>query len=194
MSVNIFLIARNLLFVNSKFSHYHLQALTYRLHNILFGEVFFDVFGAVEITEKKHSGRYSCRMEYFSKFSKKHDNSPDVVGSITRNKKPVINLRGFWEKGLESFQQYIAPNLKAEWTLLWEYRPVSKDREEYVSHLIIIFYAQTFSYSSYYYFSEYVAQFNELESCIAPTDSKLRPDIRNLENDKIKIGNTHKRR
>ncbi|XP_037917059.1 oxysterol-binding protein 1-like isoform X4 [Hermetia illucens] len=152
------------------------MALTYRLHNILFGEVFFDVFGAVEITEKKHSGRYSCRMEYFSKFSKKHDNSPDVVGSITRNKKPVINLRGFWEKGLESFQQYIAPNLKAEWTILWEYRPMSKDREDY------------------YYFTEYVAQLNELESCIAPTDSRLRPDIRNLENGKIKIGNAHKRR
>ncbi|XP_043289479.1 oxysterol-binding protein 1 isoform X2 [Venturia canescens] len=156
-------------FNNSK-NHYTWRKVTTTVHNIIVGKLWVDQSGDMDIINHKEG--IKCHLKYipYSYFSR--DSQRKVKGVVMNSSKEVKwVVQGTWDAKIE-----IAPVINTSgtpdnpvyktgpYTLAWKRRMPPDDCEKY------------------YYFTELACQLNEPEEGVAPTDSRLRPDQRLMEN------------
>lgn len=142
--------------------HYQWNKVTTCVHNLFSGQRWADQYGEMTITES--NGDASCKLtfvkaSYWS--SKRHE----VFGAVTTREGEVVhNLFGKWTEALYCG---VAPSVKCIW------RPGTMPED----------------YEVYYGFTRFAIELNELdpelEKWLPPTDTRLRPDQRLLEEGNI---------
>ncbi|KAM3963898.1 LOW QUALITY PROTEIN: oxysterol binding protein [Aphomia sociella] len=161
--------AASAMFVNSG-NKYTWRKVTTTVHNIIVGKLWVDNHGDMDIVgEAGPAAGYVAHLKYqpYSYFSK--DTQRKVTGVIKDPQGvPRYVLQGHWDDRVE-----VAPVSSAspdntvcktgKFTLAWERVPAPPD-----SH-------------KWYNFTLLAAQLNETEPGVAPTDSRLRPDQRLME-------------
>ncbi|TXG56152.1 hypothetical protein EZV62_017465 [Acer yangbiense] len=155
--------------------------VTTSIYNIILGKIYCDHYGTMRI---KGSGNYSCKLK-FKEQSIIDRNPHQVHGFVQDNRtgEKVAMLVGKWDEAM----YYVLgdPTTKpkgydpmTEAVLLWERgRSVTKTR---------------------YNLTPFAISLNELTSGLSdklpPTDSRLRPDQRHLENGEYELANAEKLR
>ncbi|XP_066251776.1 oxysterol-binding protein 1 isoform X2 [Euwallacea similis] len=162
---------------------YSWRKVTTTVHNIIVGKLWVDQHGDMEITGKGSATGINCQLKYipYSYFTRDSQRRVKGVVMDKGNVKWVIN--GTWDDQVE-----IAPVIGNTGTasnpvyqtgnpvLAWKRRPAPEDSEKF------------------YNFTTLAAQLNELEEGVAPTDSRLRPDQRLMEEGKWEEANKEKLR
>ncbi|XP_044493941.1 oxysterol-binding protein-related protein 1D-like [Mangifera indica] len=155
--------------------------VTTSIYNIILGKIYCDHYGTMRISG---SGKYSCKLK-FKEQSIIDRNPHQVQGFVQDNRtgEKVAMLVGKWDEAM----YYVLgdPTMKprgydpmTEAVLLWERgKSVTKTR---------------------YNFSPFAVSLNELTpgllDKLPPTDSRLRPDQRHLENGEYELANAEKLR
>ncbi|XP_015115191.1 oxysterol-binding protein 1 isoform X1 [Diachasma alloeum] len=155
---------------NTNKNHYTWRKVTTTVHNIIVGKLWVDQSGDTDIIN--HSDGTKCHLKYipYSYFSR--DSQRKVKGVVMNaNKEVKWVVQGTWDSKIE-----IAPVISTSgspdnpvyktgpYTLAWKRRMPPEDSDKY------------------YNFTELATQLNEPEEGVAPTDSRLRPDQRLMEN------------
>ncbi|KAG6635844.1 hypothetical protein CIPAW_11G071000 [Carya illinoinensis] len=155
--------------------------VTTSIYNIILGKIYCDHYGTMRI---KGSGNYSCKLK-FKEQSIIDRNPHQVHGFVQDNRtgEKVAMLVGKWDEAM----YYVLgdPTTKpkgydpmTEAVLLWE-------RDKYVT-------------KTRYNLSPFAISLNELTTGLLerlpPTDSRLRPDQRHLENGEYELANAEKLR
>ncbi|XP_058806393.1 oxysterol-binding protein 1 isoform X2 [Phymastichus coffea] len=150
--------------------HYTWRKVTTTVHNIIVGKLWVDQSGEMDIVNHKQG--IKCHLKYipYSYFSR--DSQRKVKGVVMNSNKEVKwVVQGNWDAKIE-----VAPVISTSgtpdnpvyktgpYTLVWKRRMPPEDNEKY------------------YNFTTLACQLNEPEDGIAPTDSRLRPDQRLMEN------------
>ncbi|XP_018401592.1 PREDICTED: oxysterol-binding protein 1 isoform X2 [Cyphomyrmex costatus] len=167
---------------NSGQQHYTWRKVTTTVHNIIVGRLWVDQSGDMDIVNHKEG--IKCHLKYipYSYFSR--DSQRKVKGVVMNSNKEVKwVVQGTWDSKIE-----IAPVISTSGTpdnpvyktgpyiLAWKRRMPTEDSEKYYS------------------FTELACQLNEPEEGIAPTDSRLRPDQRLMEDGRWDEANAEKLR
>ncbi|XP_064416866.1 oxysterol-binding protein 1 isoform X2 [Latimeria chalumnae] len=168
--------------------HYTWKKVTTTVHNIIVGKLWIDQSGEIDIVNHKTGDQCHLKFAPYSYFSR------DVARKVTGVVKDFMGnahfiLSGTWdekmelsrimqstcgENGAEGRQKTVYKTLRAK--ELWKRNPLPENAE------------------NMYYFSELALTLNELEEGVAPTDSRLRPDQRLMENGRWDEANTEKQR
>lgn len=130
---------------------------TTSVRNLIIGKLYVEQTGDVSIVGEGKASGWKCILSYqtHSFFSKDQRSVKGIVTDPFGDVK--LNLIAHWDDKVEiSFGN--------QSTLIWRKRPPPSD-----SHL-------------YYNFTIFASQLNEMESNLAPTDSRHRPDQRLMEN------------
>lgn len=150
---------------------YSWRKVTTTVHNIIVGKLWVDQHGDMEIIGKGASAGINCQLKYipYSYFTR--DSQRRVKGVVMDNGNVKWVINGTWDDQVE-----IAPvtgntgsaNNPVYQTgtpiTAWQRRPPPPDSDKM------------------YNFTLLAAQLNEPEDRVAPTDSRLRPDQRLMEN------------
>ncbi|XP_011144778.1 oxysterol-binding protein 1 isoform X4 [Harpegnathos saltator] len=167
---------------DSGLQHYTWRKVTTTVHNIIVGKLWVDQSGDMDIVNHKEG--IKCHLKYipYSYFSR--DSQRKVKGVVMNSNKEVKwVVQGTWDAKIE-----IAPVISTSGTpdnpvyktgpyiLAWKRRMPLEDCEKYYS------------------FTELACQLNEPEEGIAPTDSRLRPDQRLMEDGRWDEANAEKLR
>ncbi|XP_011333260.1 oxysterol-binding protein 1 isoform X2 [Ooceraea biroi] len=162
--------------------HYTWRKVTTTVHNIIVGKLWVDQSGDMDIVNHKEG--IKCHLKYipYSYFSR--DSQRKVKGVVMNSNKEVKwVVQGTWDAKIE-----IAPVISTSGTpdnpvyktgpyiLAWKRRMPTEDCEKYYS------------------FTELACQLNEPEETVAPTDSRLRPDQRLMEDGRWDEANAEKLR
>ncbi|XP_033210277.1 oxysterol-binding protein 1 isoform X2 [Belonocnema kinseyi] len=150
--------------------HYTWRKVTTTVHNIIVGKLWVDQSGDMDIIN--HSDGIKCHLKYtpYSYFSR--DSQRKVKGVVMNSNTKEVKwvVQGTWDTKIE-----IAPVISTSGTpdnpvyktgpyvLAWKRRLPPPDCEKF------------------YYFTELACQLNEPEEGVAPTDSRMRPDQRLME-------------
>ncbi|XP_053617090.1 oxysterol-binding protein 1 isoform X2 [Plodia interpunctella] len=162
---------------------YMWRKVTTTVHNIIVGKLWVDNHGDMDIVGEAGPAKgYVAHLKYqpYSYFSK--DTQRKVTGIIKDPEGvPRYVLQGFWDSKVE-----VAPVTSAspdntvcktgKFCLAWERVPAPSDSDKW------------------YHFTLLAAQLNEHEAGVAPTDSRLRPDQRLMEEGLWDEANTEKLR
>lgn len=145
---------------------YRIERAETVIHNIVFGKIWIDHTGKVDIICLTNTAKCSLLFEPWTSFSRTSQGR--VHGEVSDSSKVKRMIRGNWNEKIE-----IASNLAdnngemsastATYETVWERKPPKPES------------------SKYYNFSEFACELNELEANVAPTDSRLRPDLRLME-------------
>ncbi|EDV94496.1 oxysterol-binding protein 1 [Drosophila grimshawi] len=150
---------------------YSWRRVTTTVNNIIIGKLWVDLEGQMEIVGSNAAQGYRCVLNYipYSYFGREVQRS--VKGVVyNRNNEAKWVVRGTWDDKVE-----IAPVLQTSGTpkspsyttgnykVAWQRRPEAPDA------------------AKYYNFPQFACQLNEPEERVAPTDSRLRPDQRLME-------------
>ncbi|XP_030449579.1 oxysterol-binding protein-related protein 1D [Syzygium oleosum] len=160
---------------------YHWSKVTTSIYNIILGKIYCDHYGTMRI---RGSGNYSCKLK-FKEQSIIDRNPHQVHGFVQDNKtgEKVAMLFGKWDEALYYVMGDPTTNPKGydpmtEAVLLWE-------RDKYLT-------------KTRYNLSPFAISLNELtpglREKLPPTDSRLRPDQRHLENGEYESANAEKLR
>ncbi|XP_050458461.1 oxysterol-binding protein 1 isoform X1 [Cataglyphis hispanica] len=167
---------------NNGEQHYTWRKVTTTVHNIIVGKLWVDQSGDMDIVNHKEG--IKCHLKYipYSYFSR--DSQRKVKGIVMNSNKEVKwVVQGTWDSKIE-----IAPVISTSGTpdnpvyktgpyiLAWKRRMPTDDCEKYYS------------------FTELACQLNEPEEGVAPTDSRLRPDQRLMEEGRWDEANAEKLR
>ncbi|XP_070149850.1 oxysterol-binding protein 1 isoform X1 [Polyergus mexicanus] len=167
---------------NNGEQHYTWRKVTTTVHNIIVGKLWVDQSGDMDIVN--HKDGIKCHLKYipYSYFSR--DSQRKVKGIVMNSNKEVKwVVQGTWDAKIE-----IAPVISSSGTpdnpvyktgpyiLAWKRRMPTDDCEKYYS------------------FTELACQLNEPEEGVAPTDSRLRPDQRLMEDGRWDEANAEKLR
>ncbi|XP_011162781.1 oxysterol-binding protein 1 isoform X2 [Solenopsis invicta] len=167
---------------NSGQQHYTWRKVTTTVHNIIVGRLWVDQSGDMDIVNHKEG--IKCHLKYipYSYFSR--DSQRKVKGVVMNSNKEVKwVVQGTWDSKIE-----IAPVISTTGTpdnpvyktgpyiLAWKRRMPTEDCDKYYS------------------FTELACQLNEPEEDVAPTDSRLRPDQRLMEDGRWDEANAEKLR
>lgn len=170
---------------NSNGQHYHWKRVTTTVHNIIVGKLWIEQSGEYEVASTVTSHKCNLKYHAYSYFSR--DPARRVTGTITDgNGKPKLHIVGTWDEQLELSDITNAAKHElgtdpvkfdlANSRLLWKKNPLPKGAEKR------------------YHFSDFTITLNEMESRIAPTDSRLRKDQRLMEGGSWDEANTEKQR
>ncbi|KAJ8956395.1 hypothetical protein NQ318_015133 [Aromia moschata] len=163
---------------------YSWRKVTTTVHNIIVGKLWVDQHGDMEITGKGPAAGIKCHLKYipYSYFTR--DSQRRVKGVVmddTGSVKWIIN--GTWDDHVEispvTGDKGTATNPVYETgpsVVAWKRTPPPEDSEKF------------------YNFTLLAAQLNEPEEGVAPTDSRLRPDQRLMEEGKWDMANKEKLR
>ncbi|XP_012927120.1 oxysterol-binding protein 2 isoform X2 [Heterocephalus glaber] len=169
-------------------NHYVWRKSTSTVHNIIVGKLWIDQSGDIEIVNHKTNDRCQLKFVPYSYFSKEAARKVTGVVSDSQGKAHYV-LSGSWNEqmecskivqsspsspGSDGKQKTVYQTLPAK--LLWRKYPLPENAE------------------NMYYFSELALTLNELEGGVAPTDSRLRPDQRLMEEGRWDQANTEKQR
>ncbi|KAH8406978.1 hypothetical protein KR222_002140, partial [Zaprionus bogoriensis] len=158
------------LFRNSGHKYSWRKVIT-TVHNIIVGKLWVDQHGEMEIVGSNTAQGNKCILNYipYSYFSREVQRC--VKGRvINRNNEVKWLVRGTWDEQIE-----IAPVLKTNGTpdnpsyVTGEYKVAWKRRLEPAES------------DKFYNFTTLACQLNEMEEGVAPTDCRLRPDQRLME-------------
>ncbi|XP_058877866.1 oxysterol-binding protein 1-like isoform X2 [Acipenser ruthenus] len=175
------------LFANSG-NHYTWKKVNTTVHNIIVGKLWIDQSGEIDIINNKTGDKCHLKFAPYSYFSR--DVARKVTGVVTDSSgKAHFILSGTWdekmdysrvmqstrgENGAEGRQKTVYQTLRAK--DLWRRNPLPENAE------------------NMYYFSNLALSLNEEEEGVAPTDSRLRPDQRMMENGHWDEANSEKQR
>lgn len=162
---------------------YSWRKVTTTVHNIIVGKLWVDQHGDMEITGKDSAAGINCQLKYipYSYFTRDSQRRVKGVVMDKGNVKWVIN--GTWDDQVE-----IAPVIGNTGTpsnpiyqtgdsvMAWKRRAPPPESEKF------------------YNFTLLAAQLNEPEEGVAPTDSRLRPDQRLMEDGRWEDANKEKLR
>eukprot|EP00062_Callorhinchus_milii_P022237 gi/632979807/ref/XP_007906677.1/ PREDICTED: oxysterol-binding protein 2-like [Callorhinchus milii] len=169
-------------------NHYVWRKVTSTVHNIIVGKLWIDQSGEIEIINYKTKDRCQLKFSPYSYFSRDIARKVTGVVSDAEGKANYI-LSGTWDEKMEGAkivqssrggtscegkQKTVYQTLPPR--VLWRKYPLPENAD------------------NMYYFSELALTLNELESGVAPTDSRLRPDQRLMENGKWDEANVEKQR
>ncbi|XP_075698000.1 oxysterol-binding protein 1 [Rhinoderma darwinii] len=164
-------------------NHYTWKKVTTTVHNIIVGKLWIDQSGEIEIVNIKTGDKCKLKFAPYSYFSR--DVARKVTGEVMDASGRVhYTLMGTWDERMEcsplsppsSGFENGGDKTPENKTLLWRRNPLPKNAE-YM-----------------YYFSELALTLNALEEGIAPTDSRMRPDQRLMENGNWDEANVEKQR
>lgn len=160
------------------------RKVTTTVHNIIVGKLWVDHYGDMDIIGRNASEGINCHLKFaqYSYFSKEQQRR--VKGVVMDREKQVRwVLNGTWDNKIEvapvistsgtaSSPVYTTGNYSTIW--IRELPPPDSDK--------------------YYSFTILACQLNEPEDGVAPTDSRLRPDQRLMENGEWNESNAEKMR
>ncbi|KAG5679288.1 hypothetical protein PVAND_008867 [Polypedilum vanderplanki] len=160
------------------------RKVTTTVHNIIVGRLWVDNHGDMEIIGENNATGYKCHLKYlpYSYFTR--DSQRRVKGVVMDPEKQVKwVLNGTWDNKMELASVtstsgspenpvYRTSNYKT----IWQRRLPPADCDKY------------------YNFTTLACQLNEPEEGVAPTDSRLRPDQRLMENAQWDESNSEKLR
>lgn len=161
-------------------NHYTWRNVTTTVHNIIVGKLWVDQHGDTDIVNHKDGTK--CHLKYipYSYFTR--DAQRKVKGCVMDKEENVKWIvTGTWDEKVE-----IAPVTSVEgdsnnpvyrtgpYIVAWQRRHPPPESEKY------------------YNFTELASQLNEEEEGVAPSDSRLRPDQRLMENQRWEEANTEK--
>ncbi|XP_055847104.1 oxysterol-binding protein 1 isoform X3 [Episyrphus balteatus] len=163
---------------------YSWRKVTTTVHNIIVGKLWIDNHGETEIIGQNKAKGLKCHLKYipYSYFTR--DAQRKVKGIIMNEENEVKwVLRGIWDNKIE-IASVISTSGSAEspvyktgsYRTIWTRRPPPEDSEKYYNFTIL------------------ACQLNEMEEGIAPTDSRLRPDQRLMEEGRWEESNVEKMR
>ncbi|KAM3321429.1 oxysterol-binding protein-related protein 1B-like [Capsicum chacoense] len=149
--------------------------VTTSIYNLVLGEVYCEHYGTMHI---QGSSGYSCKVK-FKKQSLMNRNPHQVHGVVQdRSGKTVATVLGKWDESLH-------------------YSNLSMDSGQDMA-LFLWKKSKPSNFQTKYNFTHFAITLNELspdlEEKLPPTDSRLRPDQRFLENGKYEIANSEKLR
>ncbi|CAH9142945.1 unnamed protein product [Cuscuta epithymum] len=156
------------------------RKVTTSIYNLILGKVYCDHYGTMNIQGNRN---YSCKLK-FKERSLIDRNPHQVHGVVENNGKPAATLFGKWDQCIHYCQEdYLGkdkgPASMSDAHLLWKRNKPSK-------------------FKSKYNFTDFAITLNELttelKEKLPPTDSRLRPDQRFLENGQYQMANAEKLR
>ncbi|EMS50596.1 hypothetical protein TRIUR3_20355 [Triticum urartu] len=155
--------------------------VTTSIYNIIIGKIYCDHYGTMHI---KGSSRYSCKLK-FKELSIIDRNAHQVQGFVQDNRtgEKVAMLIGKWDEAM----YYVLgdPSAKPKW-----YDPMSE--------AVLLWERDKSLNQTRYNLSPFAISLNELPlhmlTMLPPTDSRLRPDQRHLENGEYEKANLEKLR
>jgi hypothetical protein len=136
------------------------------VHNIIFGKLWNDHHGMLEITGKAGAAGYTSQLTYSPYYAQDSNEIKGVVRDPEKKARWV--LRGSWETKVE-YAVVISTGSSPDdyktddYRTIWTRRMPPPDSPKY------------------YNFTVLACQLNEPEDGVAPTDSRLRPDQRLME-------------
>ncbi|XP_069484927.1 oxysterol-binding protein 1 [Ambystoma mexicanum] len=162
--------------------HYTWKKVTTTVHNIIVGKLWIDQSGEIDIVNHKTGDKCNLKFAPYSYFSR--DVARKVTGEVMDPSGKVhFVLSGTWDEKMDGFRVLASSNAehgteRAEESrfMLWKRNPLPKNAE------------------NMYYFSELALTLNAYEEGTAPTDSRLRPDQRLMENGRWDEANAEKQR
>jgi len=161
-------------------NHYTWRKVKTIVHNIVIGKLWIDQVGEMEVINHRTGDKCHLKYEpysYFAGVAKK------VHGTVmNKDEKVEWVLNGTWDVKLEGAKVIGESKGKGRSTslevgssrLLWKVQLPDPESEKY------------------YNFSKFACELNEFEPATAPTDSRLRPDQRLMENGRWDEANTEK--
>lgn len=158
---------------------YRIERAETIIHNIIFGKVWVDHVGKLEILCLDNSVKCSLTFMPYSSFSR--TSQRNASGEVLDSTIVKRLIRSNWNEKIDIAFELDDQNGEmcastATFETVWERKPPKPES------------------SKYYNFSEFACELNELESFVAPTDSRLRPDLRLMEEAKWKEANEVKLR
>ncbi|XP_065054359.1 oxysterol-binding protein 1-like isoform X2 [Rhopilema esculentum] len=168
-------------FTNSG-NHYTWKKVTTTVNNIIVGKLWIDQSGEMDITN--HTTGEKCHLKYhaYSYFSK--EKPKRVTGYVVDSQKVTrYVISGIWDQKAECAKVvYRDPMLKPG-AKIPQGNPVSKAGNPQTLPPTMLWVKKPLKpeASLMYNFSGFTCSLNEMEDGIAPTDSRLRPDERMME-------------
>ncbi|KAM4577158.1 oxysterol-binding protein 2 isoform 2-T2 [Odontesthes bonariensis] len=173
---------------HSSGNHYVWRKVTSTVHNIIVGKLWIDQSGDIEIVN--HRTKETCQLK-FSPYSYFSRDVPRKVTGVVADSGGQAHyiLSGTWDDKMESAkiiqssrggsgsegkQKTVYQTLSPK--LLWKKYPLPENAE------------------NMYYFSALALTLNESEEGVGPTDSRLRPDQRLMEDGRWDEANSEKQR
>ena len=162
-------------------NHYTWRKVTTTVHNIIVGKLWVDNHGEMDIVNHTNGDKCHLKFSTYSYFSR--DIPRKVTGVITTKKgEAKWILTGTWDKKMEGAKiMHVDESNKGKPVFetgphftLWERKPLSPGAEKM------------------YYFTRLAIELNEPEEGVAPTDCRLRPDQRLMEDGKWEEANKTK--
>ncbi|XP_023338515.1 oxysterol-binding protein 1 [Eurytemora carolleeae] len=161
--------------------HYTWERLHTVIHNVLFGKLWIENHGEMNIINHAQGGRAFVKFESSGMFG---GETKQVYGAVHNAKQEIVwILRGAWDSFLESVSPLTAIKVEGavdifgkeianenvvaklpRWKEVWDGRPEDVRTE------------------IQYCFTQFTIELNESEDGVAPTDSRNRPDQRIHEN------------
>lgn len=183
---------------------YGWRKVTTTIHNIIVGKLWVDHHGDMEIVGKGTAAGINCVMKYipYSYFSRDTQRKVKAV-IMDRDAQVRWVLNGTWDSKIE-----IAPVISTSgstsspvyttgaYRTAWVRRMPANDSDKCVFFLVLVDRVIMFRFPSlrYYNFTEFACQLNEIEAGVSPSDSRLRPDQRLMENGNWDVSNQEKLR
>ncbi|XP_057295894.1 oxysterol-binding protein 1-like isoform X2 [Hydractinia symbiolongicarpus] len=162
-------------------NHYTWKKVTTSVNNIIVGKLWIDQSGEMDI--RNHTTGEKCHLKYhaYSYFSR--DAAKKVTGFVADvNNVTRYVLSGIWDQKVECGKViYKEPHLGG--SKAPQGMPTSKsgNPQTLPAQLLWSKKALLAGAKQMYYFSEFTCSLNEMEPDVCPTDSRLRPDIRKME-------------
>uniref|UniRef100_A0A672H9U7 Oxysterol-binding protein n=1 Tax=Salarias fasciatus TaxID=181472 RepID=A0A672H9U7_SALFA len=190
------------------------------VHNIIVGQLWIEQYGNVEVINHKTGERCSMTFKPCGLFGKELHKVEGYI--LDKSKKKLCAIYGKWTEclytvdpaALGSFQCLQSSHVVQididDSSCPWEGSSVDEEPEEMPppdaetvqvipgSELIWKITPRPDNSAKFYAFSTFAMQLNELEKSmegvVPPTDSRLRPDIRAMENGDIDLASAEKKR
>ncbi|KJE96930.1 hypothetical protein CAOG_09049 [Capsaspora owczarzaki ATCC 30864] len=151
--------------------HYTWRKVTTTVHNIIVGKLWIDQHGEMEIVN--HTTKERCSMKYYAYSYFSSEKPRKVTGEVMdETGKCKIELLGTWDESLESRP----PGTNLPGKQLWKRGTLPVDS------------------AKMYGYTKFACLLNEPEQNVCPTDSRLRPDQRKMENGMFEEADTEKLR
>ncbi|VDP79894.1 unnamed protein product [Echinostoma caproni] len=156
-------------------SRYTWTKATTVVHNLIVGSLWIDNYGDVVI--QNHTNGYTCPMRFIA-HSYFNRGPPKQVTGVVQDAagNPVRLVRGMWDNYIETQDVNDDGTPYGDPRTLWTALPLDPNADKM------------------YNFSQFTIELNEPEPDVAPTDSRLRPDQRLMEDGLWDQANEEKRR
>merc|ERR1719422_2174054 len=160
-------------------NHYTWRKVKTVVHNIVIGKLWIDQHGEMEVVNHTKGDKCYMKFEPYSYFG---GTPKKVTGTVTNiDGKVEWVLNGTWDSKMEGSKVIGEAMVKGKSSLeigdskvLWKKNPIDPEADKY------------------YFFSKFTCELNEPEEFVAPTDSRLRPDQRMMEEGRWDEANTEK--